>query len=298
MTKEGCTSLASALRSNLSNLRELDLSDNDLYDSGVKLLSAVLGNPHCKLETLRLSGCIVSEEGCASLTSALRSNSSNLRELDLSYNHPGDTGVRLLSVVREDPHFILNVEHNEDCYLKSGLKKYACALTLDPNTTHRKLSLSNSERTVICEADDHPYCPHIERFDDCPQVLCREGLTGRCYWEADWSGRAVSVGVAYKDMSRVGKGHDCLLGYNDKSWSLRPLKRRLYICHNNKNKVIPAPSSCADRVGVYLNSSQGTLSFYLVSSDTLTHLHTFHSTFTEPLYPAFSVNDYSSVSLC
>ncbi|XP_071216041.1 protein NLRC3-like isoform X1 [Salvelinus alpinus] len=298
VTKEGCTSLASALRSNISNLRELDLSDNDLYDSGVKLLSAVLGNPHCKLETLRLSGCIVSEEGCASLTSALRSNASNLRELDLSYNHPGDTGVRLLSAAREDPHFILNVEHNEECYLKSGLKKYACALTLDPNTTHRKLSLSNSGRTVICEADDHPYCPHIERFDDCPQVLCREVLTGRCYWEAEWSGRAVSVGVAYKDMSRVGKGHDCLLGYNDKSWSLRLLKRRLYICHNNTNKVIPVPSSCADRVGVYLNSSQGTLSFYLVSSDTLTHLHTFHSTFTEPLYPAFSVNDYSSVSLC
>ncbi|KAM9395393.1 LOW QUALITY PROTEIN: NLR family CARD domain-containing protein 3-like [Salvelinus alpinus] len=104
VTEEGCASLVSALRSNPSNLRELDLSNNDLKDSGVKLLSAGLGNPHCKLETLRLSHCLVTEEGCASLVSALRSNPSHLRELDLSYNHPGDSGVRLLSAGLEDPH--------------------------------------------------------------------------------------------------------------------------------------------------------------------------------------------------
>ncbi|XP_070295660.1 ribonuclease inhibitor-like [Salvelinus sp. IW2-2015] len=104
VTEEGCASLVSALRSNPSHLRELDLSNNDLKDSGVKLLSAGLGNPHCKLETLSLSGCLVTEEGCASLVSALRSNPSHLRELDLSYNHPGDSGVRLLSAGLEDPH--------------------------------------------------------------------------------------------------------------------------------------------------------------------------------------------------
>uniref|UniRef100_A0A8C7MU23 NACHT domain-containing protein n=1 Tax=Oncorhynchus kisutch TaxID=8019 RepID=A0A8C7MU23_ONCKI len=104
VTEEGCASLVSALRSNPSHLRELDLSNNDLKDSGVKLLSAGLENPHCKLETLRLSGCLVTEEGCASLVSALRSNPSHLRELDLSYNHPGDSGVRLLSAGLEDPH--------------------------------------------------------------------------------------------------------------------------------------------------------------------------------------------------
>lgn len=131
--------------------------------------------------------------------------------------------------------------------------------------------------------------------------VCREGLTGCCYWEAECSGKGFHVGVAYKHMSRVGKGHNCLLGYNDKSWSLRLLKHgflKLSVWHKNEHTVIPAPSSSTDRVGVYLNSSQGILSFYLVYSDTLTHLHTFQSTFTEPLYPAFSVNDYSSVSLC
>ncbi|XP_029632560.1 NLR family CARD domain-containing protein 3 isoform X2 [Salmo trutta] len=103
---EGCCEvLASALNS--SYLRELDLSDNDLQDSGVKLLSAGLENPHCKLETLRLSGCLITDEGCVSLDTALRSNPSHLRELDLSYNHLGDTGVRLLSAGLEDPHLRL-----------------------------------------------------------------------------------------------------------------------------------------------------------------------------------------------
>uniref|UniRef100_A0A674DG22 NACHT domain-containing protein n=1 Tax=Salmo trutta TaxID=8032 RepID=A0A674DG22_SALTR len=134
VTEEGCASLVSALRSNPSHLRELDLSNNDLKDSGVKLLSAGLEDPHCKLETLRLSGCLVTEEGCASLVSALRSNPSHLRELDLSYNHPGDSGVRLLSAGLEDPHCRLeklNVEHGGENRMKPGLRKYVCDLTLD-----------------------------------------------------------------------------------------------------------------------------------------------------------------------
>ncbi|XP_055768113.1 NLR family CARD domain-containing protein 3-like [Salvelinus fontinalis] len=104
VTEEGCASLVSALESNPSHLRELDLSNNDLKDSGVKLLSAGLGNPHCKLETLRLSGCLVTEEGCASLVSALRSNPSHLRELDLSNNDLKDSGVKLLSAGLGNPH--------------------------------------------------------------------------------------------------------------------------------------------------------------------------------------------------
>uniref|UniRef100_A0A8C7HAF9 NACHT domain-containing protein n=1 Tax=Oncorhynchus kisutch TaxID=8019 RepID=A0A8C7HAF9_ONCKI len=104
VTEKGCASLVSVLESNPSHLRELDLSNNDLKDSGVKLLSAGLGNPHCSLTLCRLSGCLVTEEGCASLVSALRSNPSHLRELDLSYNHPGDSGVRQLSAGLEDPH--------------------------------------------------------------------------------------------------------------------------------------------------------------------------------------------------
>ncbi|XP_066577558.1 protein NLRC3-like isoform X2 [Amia ocellicauda] len=104
ITEEGCAALASALRSNPSTLRELDLSSNHPGDSGLTKLSAVLEDPNCKLETLRLSDCGITEEGCAALTSALRSNPSTLRVLDLSYNHPGDSAVTKLSAVLEDPN--------------------------------------------------------------------------------------------------------------------------------------------------------------------------------------------------
>ncbi|KAK6291289.1 hypothetical protein J4Q44_G00380550, partial [Coregonus suidteri] len=207
VTEEGCASLVSALKSNPSHLRELDLSNNDLKDSGVKLLSAGLGNPHCKLETLRLSRCLVTEEGCASLISALRSNPSHLRELDLSYNHPGHLGVRLLSAGLEDPHWRLeklNVEHGGENTMKPGLRKYVCDLTLDLNTVNRFLSLSEENRKVTWRREKQPYPDHPERFEDWGQVLCREGLTGRCYWEVEWSGRGAGIGVAYKGISRRG----------------------------------------------------------------------------------------------
>ncbi|XP_064813872.1 NACHT, LRR and PYD domains-containing protein 4C-like [Oncorhynchus masou masou] len=300
VTEEGCASLVSALESNPSHLRELDLSNNDLKDSGVKLLSAGLGNPHCKLETLRLSGCLVTEEGCASLVSALRSNPSHLRELDLSYNHPGDSGVRLLSAGLEDPHCRLeklNVEHGGENRMKPGLRKYVCDLTLDINTVNRLLSLSEENRKVTWRREEQPYPDHPERFEDYRQVLCREGLTGRCYWEVEWSGRRADIGVTYKGISRRGEGEDCYLGWNDKSWSLFCSDNRYYACHNNDRTTIDVPSSSPHRVGVYLDWPAGTLSFYRASSDTLTHLITFTSTFTEPLYPGFRVYFDSSVSL-
>uniref|UniRef100_A0A674B3M8 B30.2/SPRY domain-containing protein n=1 Tax=Salmo trutta TaxID=8032 RepID=A0A674B3M8_SALTR len=301
VTEEGCASLVSALTSNPSHLRELDLSNNDLKDSGVKLLSAGLGNPHCKLETLRLSRCLVTEEGCASLVSALRSNPSHLRELDLSYNHPGDSGVRLLSAGLEDPHCRLeklNVEHGGEYTMKPGLRKYVCDLTLDLNTVDRLLSLSEENRKVTWRREKQPYPDHPERFEDWGQVLCREGLTGRCYWEVEWSGGGAVVGVTYKGISRRGGVMDCCLGYNDKSWSLVCTDNRYYARHNNNVTTIVVPSSSPHRVGVYLDWPAGNLSFYRASSDTQTHLYTFTSTFTEPLYPGFRVYDVdSSVSL-
>uniref|UniRef100_A0AAQ4R554 NACHT domain-containing protein n=1 Tax=Gasterosteus aculeatus aculeatus TaxID=481459 RepID=A0AAQ4R554_GASAC len=107
LSERSCDTLSSVLSSQSSSLRELDLSNNHLQDSGVKLLSAGVKSPHCELETLRLSGCLITEEGCASLASALSSNPSHLRELDLSYNHPGDSGVKLLSAGLKDPHWRL-----------------------------------------------------------------------------------------------------------------------------------------------------------------------------------------------
>ncbi|XP_067231607.1 NLR family CARD domain-containing protein 3-like isoform X4 [Chanodichthys erythropterus] len=107
VTDKGCAALASALRSNPSHLRELDLTWNKLEVSGVKLLSDGLKDPHCKLEILRLIDCGVTDEGCAALSSALRSNPSHLRELYLSEHKLGDSGVKLLSDLKDDPHYKL-----------------------------------------------------------------------------------------------------------------------------------------------------------------------------------------------
>uniref|UniRef100_A0A3B3R2L3 SPRY-associated domain-containing protein n=1 Tax=Paramormyrops kingsleyae TaxID=1676925 RepID=A0A3B3R2L3_9TELE len=189
--------LASVLSSNSSQLTDLDLSDNDLQDSGVKLLSAGLGDSHCKLEILRLSGCRVTEEGCSSLASALRSNPSHLRELDLSDNDLQDSGVKLLSAGLGDSHCTLEILRS----ILLGIPHYSCQLMLDPNTANRDLYQSEGNRKVTWGAEQ-PYPDHPERFDYWLQVLCRESLTGRCYWEAEWSGDGAWIGVTYKGIRR------------------------------------------------------------------------------------------------
>ncbi|XP_062399836.1 NACHT, LRR and PYD domains-containing protein 12-like isoform X2 [Sardina pilchardus] len=300
LTEESCKAVASAMET-LVSLTELDLSHNDLKDSGVQLLVARLSSPHCKLQTLRLSGCLITHEGCSLLSSALKSNPSYLKQLDLSYNHPGDSGVKQLTERLNDPNSKLETfmyDSGGKCRIKPGPRKYACELTLDPNTVRRTLSLSEGNRKVT-HVDQQPYPDHPERFDYYPQVLCREGLTGRCYWEAVWSGGVVEIAVAYKSTPRrEGSEQSSVFGSNAKSWSLHCSGNSYTARHNSKETAIPVPSYRSSRVGVYLDWPAGTLSFYSVSSNTLTHLHTVHSTFTEPLYPGFFVYSDSSVSLC
>ncbi|XP_054483264.1 NACHT, LRR and PYD domains-containing protein 3-like [Anoplopoma fimbria] len=302
LSERSCEALSSVLSSQSSSLRELDLSNNDLQDSGVKLLSAGLESPHCELETLRLSGCLITEEGCASLDSALSSNPSHLRELDLSYNHPGDSGVKLLSAGLEDPHWrleTLRVEPAGVRWVTPGLRKYSCELTLDTNTVNRRLKLSDNNRKVTRVEEDQSYPDHPDRFDHFPQLLCTTGLTGRCYWEVEWRG-GVHVAVSYRGTRRRGDSEDCLFGRNDQSWGLSCDDDDGYhVCHNNiVTPISSSSSSSSGRVAVYVDYPSGSLSFYRVSSDKLIHLHTFNTTFTEPLYPGFRFWSGSSVSLC
>ncbi|XP_051797855.1 NACHT, LRR and PYD domains-containing protein 12-like isoform X3 [Acanthochromis polyacanthus] len=304
LSGRSCGALSSVLSSQSSSVTELDLSNNNLQDSGVESLSAGLESPHCKLEALRLSGCLVTEEGCASLTSALSFKPSNLRELDLSYNHPGDSGEKMLRSKVEDPDCRLEIVRVTPAgvqWLTPGLRKYSCQLTVDTNTVHRKLKLSDNSRKVTRVEEDQSYPDHPDRFEYWEQLLCGTGLTGRCYWEMEWRG-GVYVSVSYRGIRRKGKGHDCVFGSNDQSWSLfcSDLDGGYSVRHNKSQTSIRS-SSVSHRVSVYVDVDAGTLSFYRVSSDSLIHLHTFNTTFTQPLYPGFGFflsRSASSVFLC
>ncbi|XP_056603488.1 NACHT, LRR and PYD domains-containing protein 3-like isoform X2 [Triplophysa dalaica] len=302
VTEECCVSLSSCLQSS-SSLRELDLSNNDLKDSGVKLISDALNTHNCQLHTLRLSGCMVTDEGCCSLASALSSQSSHLRELDLSYNHPQHTTQQLLSHTLNDPKYTINLSHGGERRITAGPRKYAVDLTVDLNTIHTLLEVSEKNRRItrVSLSERQPYPDHPDRFDHdvCPQVLCRESLTGRCYWETEWSRSGVEISVSYKSIERKGR-MDCVFGQNDKSWNLICSDNTFTAVHNkNQTHISVSPGVCK-RAGVYVDQLAGTLSFYSVSdTHTLTHLHTYYTTFTETLCAGFRVYGVNySVCLC
>ncbi|XDV28552.1 hypothetical protein PO909_031819 [Leuciscus waleckii] len=175
LTEESCSALATVLRSN-SSLKELDISNNNLQDSGVKKLQNGLENTNCTLERLRLSDCSISEEGYKALASALRSNPSHLIDLDLRGNDPGQSGVKELSDLLQDQNCQLKTLR----FLKSDAAQEACecltkvlgkspllltelhlsedklgdldgeklsALLMDSHSKVEKIKLNNSEQT-------------------------------------------------------------------------------------------------------------------------------------------------------
>ncbi|XP_019211776.1 NACHT, LRR and PYD domains-containing protein 3-like [Oreochromis niloticus] len=308
LSDRSCEALSSVLSSQSSRLTELDLGNNNLQDSGVKLLSAGMKSQHYKLETLRLSGCNLSDRSCETLSPVLSSQSSSLRELDLGNNNLEDSGLKLLFSAVESPKCtlgILRVEPAGVRWLRPGLRKYSCQLTINTNTVNTKLQLSDNNRKVTHVEEVQSYPDHPDRFDDWEQLLCRNGLTGRCYWEVEWRGN-ISISVSYRSIRRKGGSKDCVFGYNNQSWSLScsddgPQS----VWHNNRTIFISSSSSCSssssvsNRVAVYVDCPAGTLSFYRVSSDTLIHVHSFNTTFTQTLYPGILfLSPGSSVSLC
>ncbi|XP_030259349.1 tripartite motif-containing protein 16-like isoform X2 [Sparus aurata] len=164
--------------------------------------------------------------------------------------------------------------------------KYPREITLDPNTAHTQLLLSEGNRKVKRINRKQSYSSHPDRFTDCHQVLSRESLTGCCYWEVEWRGTGVEIAVAYKNIGRAGRSDECVFGLNDKSWSLYCDNGGYNFYRNNVETPVSGPRS--SRVGVYLDHSAGILSFYSVS-DTMTLLHRVQTTFTQPLYAGILV---------
>ncbi|XP_074467014.1 tripartite motif-containing protein 16-like [Sebastes fasciatus] len=170
--------------------------------------------------------------------------------------------------------------------------KYSCQITLDPNTAHNNLSLSDRDRKATLMKGKQLYLDHQDRFGKWWQVLSREGLTGRCYWEVKWSGK-VCIAVAYKDIKRTGRREECGFGLNDKSWSIKCFSDSYKFRHNNIYTSVSGPQS--SRIAVYLDHRAGTLSYYSVS-ETMTLLFRIQTTFTQPLYPGLWLTGSGGVS--
>ncbi|XP_050964135.1 tripartite motif-containing protein 16-like protein isoform X2 [Labeo rohita] len=179
---------------------------------------------------------------------------------------------------------------------RNDFLRYSHQLTLDPNTVNKCLRLSERNREITGTDSEQQYPDHPDRFDDVCQVLCRESVWGHCYWELEWIGSAgVYISVSYKSISRKGRGNECLFGRNDQSWSLFCSSYCYSFIHNNIWKDLSV-KPISSRIGVYVDVSAGTLSFYSVSH-TMSLIHTVRTTFTQPLYPGFNVR-YGSVKLC
>ncbi|XP_048034972.1 stonustoxin subunit alpha-like [Megalobrama amblycephala] len=187
--------------------------------------------------------------------------------------------------------------------------QYSQQITLDLNTMNKHLRLSENNTLIIRTDTLQSYPDHPDRFDgssNC-QVLCRESVSDRrSYWEVEWTGEYGWISVSYKSICRKG-WIECMFGWNNQSWSLSFSSILGYsFRHNNIQTKLPVKPISSGigvyglahyRIGVYVDHSGGTLSFYSVSGDTMILIHTVQTTFTEPLYPGFGFSLGSSVKL-
>ncbi|XP_070783219.1 neoverrucotoxin subunit alpha-like [Enoplosus armatus] len=188
-----------------------------------------------------------------------------------------------------------------DCVTdRRNLLWYACDLTFDPNTAHNLLALSDDNKKVESSLEEQKYPNHPERFDILQQVLCKEKLNGRYYWEVEWTGY-VCAGVSYVAIGRKGVVPGCIIGKNLNSWALDYVPKTGYsVRYNQKSDKVTVSSPGFKRLGVFLDWVDGTLSYYIVSTNSMDHIYTFRTKFTEPVVPAFCIGseyDHGQITL-
>ncbi|XP_030641398.1 protein NLRC3-like [Chanos chanos] len=204
LTEQSCEAVASVLQSVNCPLRELDLSNNDLRDSGVKLLCVGLRNSHCKLEILRLSLCLVTEEGCSSLASALSSNPSHLRELDLSYNQPGVSGIKLLSDRKKDPHCqldTLNVDHGVIVRKRQELTEFV------KSSVYKSIGCEGMEKPVFFFSQQRASCSHL-KLSESADAVTYETINHYDQVSPTDNNKQDTGTVTYTEVSRINKTHN------------------------------------------------------------------------------------------
>ncbi|XP_008276429.1 tripartite motif-containing protein 65-like [Stegastes partitus] len=182
---------------------------------------------------------------------------------------------------------------------RADLLQYFCLLSLDPFSAHRELCLTEGNRVVRRTGEIQTYPEHPDRFDSWVQVLCREGLTGRNYWEVEWDGQQMALGLSYENIGRKGSSDHCRLGYNHLSWSLQCSSSSVVFCHEKQKKVVEVPSgSVSRRIGVFLDQDVGLLCFYMVTARGVHLLHRVETKFDMPLYPAMWLGANCTITLC
>ncbi|KAG7513376.1 tripartite motif-containing protein 65-like [Solea senegalensis] len=182
---------------------------------------------------------------------------------------------------------------------RSSLLQNFVSLSLDPFTAHKELSLTDGNRAVSRTGQLHSYRDHPDRFDSWGQVLCREGLEGRSYWEAEWTGQQVGLGLTYESIGRKGSSNDCRLGHNSFSWGLSCNASSFTFCHGNESQALATPSSSvSNRIGVFVDFEAGMIRFYMATPRGVHLLHSLKTHFTQPLYPAVWLGANSTVTFC
>ncbi|XP_026016447.1 tripartite motif-containing protein 16-like [Astatotilapia calliptera] len=240
----------------------------------------------------------------SALSESTHSSSINIRPLSYFEDVTAavsETRDKLQDILREEWTNISLTVTEVDVLLsppepktRAGFLKCSHEITLDPKTANRHLLLSEGNRKVTSMIQQQSYSDHPDRFTDYSQVLSRESLTGRCYWEVEWRGGGVFIAVAYKNISRAGWGDECVFGNNNRSWALYCDTNRYIFLHNNVQTDLSGPRS--SRVGVYLDHRAGILSFYSVS-ETMTLLHRVQTTFTQPLYAGLCLGPGATAEL-
>ncbi|KAL7859861.1 hypothetical protein SRHO_G00150080 [Serrasalmus rhombeus] len=170
---------------------------------------------------------------------------------------------------------------------RQDFMRYACSLTLDVETAHQSLTISDDNTRVYVKRQRQKSSP--KRFDCWEQVLGKEGLRGgRFYWEVEWSGKGVFIGMALEGIARKGEGAECGIGRNINSWCLQCSNVSYSAWHNDVTTAV-AVNVFSPRIGIYLDHNAGSLTFYSIS-DKMTLLHRFNlEKFSGPLYPAFGL---------